>query len=204
MYEFGTFAVVNGNIVDSKYEIQTGDIVGITVINKLSELLSAIDFDTTNCKFQKGKVIINADYYLCENDVITSFKVAPKSEPTPAPAVTQSIAQPVEVYAPQPEIAVIPEVTLVPEQPIEPIIPAEIPAQPVFIPTPAIKILLNGRDTVLPEKSDNSPHLFLEVLNLVDIDLTRKQGVLIMTINGKNAQYTSTINNNDSIQIYWG
>ena len=104
MYEFGTFAVVNGNIVDSKYEIQTGDIVSITVINKLSELLSAIDFDATNCKFQKGKVIINADYYLCENDVITSFKVAPKSEPIPAPAVTQSIAQPVEVHAPQPEI----------------------------------------------------------------------------------------------------
>ena len=196
LYEFGTSAIVNGNVVDSNYQIQNGDVIIITTINKLSELLSAINFDTTNCKFQKGKVVVNTDYFLCENDIITYFKVAPKAITAPEHAFAQTVAPMVfEVPQPQPEITIAPEVAIP--------APIEVPSVPVFVTTSSMKILLNGKETILPEKSDSSPHLFLEVFNLINIDLSRKQGTLIMTINGGNAQYTSKLSENDDVKIFW-
>lgn len=204
LYEFGTSAVVNGNVVDSSYQIKSGDVVQITSISKLSELLSAISFDTENCKFQKGKGIISIEYFLCENDKITSVKTAPKA-PEPAPVIPTP--PPAEVIAPVEAPPVVQQV--VHEQPKAVIVPepqpvtVQTPSEPVRN-TPAMRITLNGEEAFLPEKNDSSPHLFLEVLSLINIDLSKKQGTLIMTINGNNAQYTSRISENDVVNIFWG
>jgi len=195
LYEFGTSAVVNGNVVDASYQIQNQDEVCITSISKLSELLKAVDFDTTNCKFQKGKGVISTDYFLCENDKITSFKAEPK-----AVAPTIIVVPPVFQEPPKP---VVEQPVFAKELEIPQEIPAMKPIEPILTNTPAMKITLNGEETFLPEKIDSSPHLFLEVFNLINIDLTKKQGTLVMSINGNNAQYTSKLSENDIVQIYW-
>ncbi len=178
-YPVGTSAVVNGNVVDSNYKITNGDDIVITSISKLSELLEKIEFNTTGYKFQKGKAIIAVDSFLNDGDVITSQKLPEKIVP---PTVAKK--EPEQVVAPTP----VPEV---------------ITQAPISSNTPAISITLNGMETVLPEKKDTSPHAFLEVLTLVSLDLSNPQGNLIMRINGQNASYTSLLNNNDNVQLYF-
>jgi len=211
MYEFGTSAVVNGNVVPSDYQIQSGDIVNVTSISKLSELLTAINFDTTNCKFQRGKIIISTDYFLVESDIISSIKVTPKVVQIPAPVqpitpVIQAIPVAPPIPQVQPVAPPIPAtIPVIPQSPPTPTpVPSPIPEKPALVKTRAIKIILNGDEVILPEKNDNSPHLFLEVLNVVNMDLSKAQGSLIMTINGQNAQYTSRLSENDNVLIYWG
>ena len=178
-YPVGTNAVVNGNAVDSNYKIINGDDVVITSTSKLYELLKKIEVNITGYKFQKGKAIIPVDSFLNDGDVITSQKQTEKVAP-------QIIAkkEPEQVVVPAP----VPEV---------------ITQASISLNTPAIKITLNGVETVLPEKGDTSPHAFLEVLTLVSLDLSNPQGNLIMRINGQNAFYTSLLNNNDSVELYF-
>ena len=178
-YPVGTNAVVNGNVVDSNYKIINGDDVVITSTSKLYELLKKIEVNITGYKFQKGKAIIPVDSFLNDGDVITSQKQTEKVAP-------QIIAkkEPEQVVVPAP----VPEV---------------ITQASISLNTPAIKITLNGVETVLPEKGDTSPHAFLEVLTLVSLDLSNPQGNLIMRINGQNAFYTSLLNNNDSVELYF-
>ncbi len=185
-YEFGTCAVVNGRVVDSNYQIQSNDEVVITSISKLSELIKAISFDSQGFKFQKGKVILNSEYFLCDGDSIVSVRFEPKiSEPVLASPAPASIGENfTSTMPPQAQPA------------------TASPPQPEF--TPAMNIFLNGQRMTLPEKGDSSPHLFLEIFTLIDLDLSSPQGNLIMTINGVSAQYTSRLAENDSIQIYFG
>lgn len=178
-YPVGTSAVVNGNVVDSNYKIINGDDVIITSISKLSELLEKIEFNAASYKFQKGKAIIPVDSFLNDGDVITSQKLPEKVVP---PIVVKKEAEQVVLTTPVPEI---------------------ITQAPISSNTPAIKITLNGMETILPEKEDNSPHAFLEVLTFVSLDLSNPQGNLIMRINGQNALYTSLLNNNDNVQLYF-
>ncbi len=178
-YPIGTSAVVNGNVVDSNYKIINGDNVVITSISKLSELLDNIDFNAVGYKFQKGKAIIPVDSFLNDGDIITSQKLPEKVIP---PIVTKIEAA--QVIAP-------------------PTVPEIVPQSPISSNTPAINITLNGMGTILPGKEDNSPHAFLEVLTLVSLDLSNPQGNLIMRINGQNASYTSLLNNNDNVELYF-
>ncbi|MEG2769486.1 MAG: hypothetical protein RR902_01575, partial [Oscillospiraceae bacterium] len=66
-----------------------------------------------------------------------------------------------------------------------------------------ISVSLNGRTIVLTPKADGTEYLFLDLLNYVDIDLSRPQGAIVLTLNGRNAAYMAKIHSGDNIQIYW-
>ncbi len=69
--------------------------------------------------------------------------------------------------------------------------------------TSKITITLNSTEVTLPEKDDDSPHLFLEVLPLLDLDLSNPTGSIVMRINGKEAQYMSRLNETDDVEVYF-
>lgn len=76
----------------------------------------------------------------------------------------------------------------------------------VILPTPIRKILtvyLNGKTTHLPPKIDGTPYLFLDMLNLVNIDPTKPQGNIVLRINNAEASYLMEISDGDTIDIYW-
>ena len=185
-YPFGTTAVVNGDVVNSNYKIQNNDIVNITSISKLSEFLEQIGFNSEGIKFQKGKAVISTDTFINDGDIITSFKPIEKPKPIEAAPV---------IEAPKPQEIIKPK-----EVVVEKIIEKKI-IEPTY--TKAINITLNQKEVTLPEKNDNSPHVFLEVLNIVALDLSNPQGTLIMRINGHNANYTSKLSQNDVVDIFW-
>ena len=175
-YSCGTTALVNGELVGNDYEIKNNDFIEVKTISTLFELLEFIGITPDGLKFQRGKAIISNDCTLKENDAFVSMKSA-----TQQVLSTQNVTPIVEKI----------------EQPV--ITPNT--SQSLF--TPEINIVLNGEDIILPEKDDNSPHMFLEVLNLINLDLSNPQGTLIMKINGNDASYTSRLNNRDNIEIYW-
>ncbi len=67
--------------------------------------------------------------------------------------------------------------------------------------TAAIQIILNGKPIILPQKDDFYPHQLLEVLNHIEFDSESQVGVKSMNINGKSAEFISTIRDKDYVEI---
>ena len=65
--------------------------------------------------------------------------------------------------------------------------------------------MLNGKPTHLDPRSDNSPHEFIELMALADIDISDPppSGNMILTLNGQNASFMDLLHEGDSVVIKW-
>ena len=180
-YDFGTTILVNSEPQDDDYNIKNGDVVEMTPIQTLYQLLEKIEFTKSGYRFKKGKVILNDDCILADGDNFISIKQEltplPQAETKPVPGLNSAVPN-------QKEYAV-------------PVV------APLKNTTPAIKIKLNGMSVTLPEKEDDTEHLFLEVLPIVDLDLSAPKGSITTKINGRQAQYISEIFNGDNVEVYF-
>lgn len=68
---------------------------------------------------------------------------------------------------------------------------------------PPVRVRLNGEVLELPRKPDNSPYLFVDMLNYVDIDPSNPQGDIVLRINGRTASYVEEVGNGDEVEIHW-
>lgn len=66
-----------------------------------------------------------------------------------------------------------------------------------------ILLTLNGRPLLLEQKADRSPYCLIDMLNLVEIDLTTPQGAIVLHINGRDASYLEPLKSGDTVEIYW-
>lgn len=66
-----------------------------------------------------------------------------------------------------------------------------------------ILITLNGQSTTLYPKVDGSPYLFLDMLNLVNIDPSKPQGNIVLKHNGEEASFMTPVLGGDIIDIHW-
>lgn len=64
---------------------------------------------------------------------------------------------------------------------------------------PGITLTVNGEEIALPVRKA----IFVDIFNYIDIDTSKPRGMLVMTINGKRAQYTDPVRDGDRIEIYW-
>lgn len=64
---------------------------------------------------------------------------------------------------------------------------------------PGITLTVNGEEINLPVRRA----IFIDIFNYIDIDTSKPQGMLVMTINGNRAQYTDSVRDGDHIDIYW-
>jgi cell division protein FtsA len=88
--------------------------------------------------------------------------------------------------------------------------PSEISAQgsPVAVDSQSEALLLhltlNHNSLTLPEKPDHTPYFIIDMLSMVDIDLTEPQGrMIIIKVNGQDAAYLQQLNDGDDIDIHW-
>ncbi len=179
---FGTTVSINGEITYEDYQIKNGDNIEITHISTLKELLKALNISSELTAFFKADEQIGMDYQLANDDVITTKKIT-EIKQTPPP---QNI-QPKKVEPKTENINVSPTKS--------DILPKKSPS--------FIEISVNGKIHKLENKADGSSHLFLEALNLSNLDLEHPTGPLIMTINGQSAQYTSELKDKDDIKLYF-
>lgn len=64
-------------------------------------------------------------------------------------------------------------------------------------------VTINGKKHLLPETADQMPHTFLELLNYVDIDPTKPQGDIELTLNNKFANFSDQLKHGDIAVIRW-
>lgn len=124
--------------------------------------------------------------------------------PEPAPArIETPLRAPQPVHVPIPEAA--PAVAAEPAVSTEPA--AAMPSEPAPLPpsTGDITVFLNGKPTFLERRSDDSPHEFIELMALANIDTKNPppSGNMILTLNGKNASFMDMLHEGDSVIIRW-
>lgn len=62
-------------------------------------------------------------------------------------------------------------------------------------------VSVNGKPVFI-ENSDKH-HLFTDIFNYIDFDISKPQGIVVLKLNGKDARFTDPIKAGDTIQIYW-
>lgn len=62
-------------------------------------------------------------------------------------------------------------------------------------------ITVNGRATRL--KDNGSQHIFVDIFNYIDFDLSKPQGTIALKLNGRPAAFTDKIQPGDDVEIYW-
>lgn len=68
-------------------------------------------------------------------------------------------------------------------------------------PDAGITVAVNGKTVNLPAK--NTDYIFIDVFNHIDFDLTSPRGIIVLKLNGRDANYTDLIKTGDSIELYW-
>ncbi|MCX7773305.1 MAG: rod shape-determining protein, partial [Clostridia bacterium] len=64
-----------------------------------------------------------------------------------------------------------------------------------------ITVIVNEKPVNLPPKS--TEYMFIDIFTHIDFDLTTPKGVIMLRLNGKEANYTDIIKSGDRIDIYW-
>jgi cell division protein FtsA len=90
------------------------------------------------------------------------------------------------------------------QEPDEPVKPAE-PVKPVEAPKPydpnSIRLMVNGNEIEM--KNGKSQHIFVDIFNYINFDLSRPQGNIVLKLNGRQAAFTDTVKSGDTVEIYW-
>lgn len=95
------------------------------------------------------------------------------------------------------------------EQPAPPVqapAPRPAPPPPAARPQPgrpALRVVLNGGEHLLPPKEDGSWYQLFDLLNFVDIDPNDPKGEIVVTRNGAPASYLEPLQNGDQVEIHW-
>lgn len=197
-YTFGRTARANDTVVSGSYSVQNYDSVTIETIETLGDLILSLPFDCSQLSFYKSDRLVRMDYLLCENDAFVT-KVASDAHKEHIRNRAREIAEmdekanrTVDLFSntPMKENA---------ETAVEQMTLSIEPENESFY------VYLNDRKTVLAPKSDNSPHEFLELMALADIDISNPpaSGNMTLTINGKNAGFMDPLKIGDRVIIRW-
>lgn len=170
----GTEATINGMIAGADTEICELDTVELHTIETLSELCAETGLSEQGYRFYVGEEEEEGGYLLRPNDEIRFLSDRDAPEREGGEALTGTAGD---------------ESTGGEEK--------------FDHDAPKINVTVNQNRYELPSKADNMPYLFVDMLNLVDIDPSKPQGNIVLQINGKNASYLEQINNNDTVDIYW-
>lgn len=81
---------------------------------------------------------------------------------------------------------------------------AEEETAPAIEIVPALTLTLNGRTITLPEKTDGTPHTFVELMNKVDLDTKNPKGRDIeLTLNGAEISFGEELHEGDRAVVRW-
>lgn len=67
--------------------------------------------------------------------------------------------------------------------------------------SPTFEVLVNGAPIVMD--MSRSQHIFVDIFNYINFDLSKPQGTIVLKLNGQPAAFTDNIRPGDEIEIYW-
>lgn len=183
-YMIGTQARVNGMPALPDRMLKHHDKVETRQILTLGDLVREAGGEETGELLVNGRPE-NLSYRLSDGDCITD--AAEPEEPD-----TAGFQQPEEV----------PEEN-VPAQAAEETL-EEAPAAEEEAPQYRFRVTLNHAPLALPPKEDGTPYFLVDMLNLVDMDLTKPEGrIIVIKVNGQDAPYLQQLAEGDDIDIHW-
>lgn len=197
-YTYGRTVRANGAVVTGSYSVQNYDNIEIESIETLGDLIMSLPYDCSGIAFFKNDRLVRDDYVLEENDAFVTRDRRSYSDSQPNAA--RDIALKDEKASRT--VETLSGITPTPEPaPVK----AEAPAPEPAAETGSITVILNGKPTRLDPRTDNSPHEFIELMALADIDTSDPppSGNMILTLNGQNASFMDLLHEGDSVVIKW-
>ncbi|MGN0638936.1 MAG: cell division FtsA domain-containing protein [Huintestinicola sp.] len=198
-YTFGRTVRVNGVVVTGNYSVQNYDNIEIESIETLGDLIMSLPFDCSGIAFFKNDRLVRSDHILEENDAFVTRDKHTATENLPNAA--RDIALKDEKASRT--VQTLSGITMPPPEPAAAL--AEPSPEADSGTSGSITVTLNGRRTHLDPRTDNSPHEFIELMALADIDISDPppSGNMILTLNGQNASFMDILHEGDSIVIKW-
>ena len=197
-YTYGRTVRANGAVVTGSYSVQNYDNIEIESIETLGDLIMSLPYDCSGIAFFKNDRLVRDDYVLEENDAFVTRDRRSYSDNQPNAA--RDIALKDEKASRT--VETLSGITPAPEPaPVK----AEVPAAEPAAENGSITVILNGKPTRLDPRTDNSPHEFIELMALADIDTSDPppSGNMILTLNGQNASFMDLLHEGDSVVIKW-
>lgn len=181
--KIGITAKVNGKEMPLDYDIEPLDEIETEGILTLGDLIQSLGIEMSGIDYFANGILTDESYVLKDGDLIScSQENIPEEEPV----------QP--EYEPEPQPGEYEEE------------PAKAPAVPETYEEnlwKEITVTLNDRKVTLPEKAEHTPHVFLELLNYIEIDPRNPQGDILVMLNGKSANYNDMLHDGDNAVIRW-
>lgn len=187
LLDAGCWLLINGEPALPEHQLRDGDVVEKYEVATLEELCAQVGLRYEDDAFVVNGEVPGPDYLLQNEDEIVSRvsisslldvaeqEAAPHMPETAQPKVkNQEAAQPEEQELQDPVRHAV-----------------------------GVHIQVNGRTTTLARREASSPYLFVDMLNLVDIDPSKPQGDILLLLNGKNASYLDEVHDGDRVEIRW-
>lgn len=193
-YTYGRTVRANGAVVTGSYSVQNYDNIEIESIETLGDLIMSLPYDCSGIAFFKNDRLVRDDYVLEENDAFVTRDRRSYSDSRPNAA--RDIALKDEKASRT--VETLSGITPAPE-------PAPVKAEAPAAETGSITVILNGKPIHLDPRMDNSPHEFIELMALADIDTSDPppSGNMILTLNGQNASFMDLLHEGDNVVIKW-
>lgn len=215
--DISTLIFINGRQADRETRIKDGDVVQITQMSTLGELLGAAGFDRSTYKIVVNGKDEDDDYILADKDMVECSELHPVAKVSFVTAdldlsvfdSNEGERKPSSLFTVDGRYQVENE-----EKPAEP--PAEascgVAAKERNLTDttgknnsgrehPDVVISVNGRTVILDD--DRSQYIFVDIFNHIDFDLTKPQGTIVLKLNGQQAAFTDVIRPGDTVEIYW-
>lgn len=210
--DISTLIFINGSQAGRDTPIKDGDVVKITQIRTLGELLDAGGYDRSSYKVLVNGRAEDDDYILTDKDRVDCTELAAfgREDDTGAgfgeaaacgmtgmnPAngsADESADEPASMSKPH-------AVTNIGDEPEKVPGPSEEAGQTARE-HPDVVISVNGRTVVLDD--NRAQYIFVDIFNHIDFDLTKPQGTIVLKLNGQQAAFTDVIRQGDVVEIYW-
>lgn len=191
-YFIGTRATVNGESASPEHKLMHHDRVETVQITTLGDLIRDCGERVDQIYLVNG---VPADFSTILTDGDRIDFASNEAVPSPAPGfpAVQSVGRV------EPMEEVFPEEELPPEE--ESTVAADAVQPKGYA---GIHVILNHDPLFLPAKPDDTPYFLIDMLNRVDMDLSKPAGrKIIIHINGQDAAYLQKLEDGDEIDIYW-
>ena len=183
------FVQVNGQLQSRYYSVKEGDAIEFLDYCTVGQLAEFMDVLLEGKELRVNNMRADKDTRVYENFSVVWSETGAQDEESFEEAETVSV----EVETASVETGATPA-TGENEMAEE-----EAPAPALNIPV-SITVIVNNRPVVLSGKSS---YVYVDVFEYINFDLSKPQGSIVTTLNGRAAQYMETIQNGDRIEIYW-
>lgn len=201
--DVGSRGFINGNIKEADSLIKDKDVVEISEINHVGELIKLFEIGTEGFDIYVNSYEVEEGYRLKDGDVIECKKKCLKEEVL-SEKETEFRKEEYEMKAVKGLVNFddtmpdknrdMPNAGV--DEVVEPVKRANSEdGESTF------GVLINGNMTHL--KGNKSQYIFVDVFNYINFDLSKPKGNIILKLNGKKAGFTDVIKPGDVIDIYW-